>query len=82
MNVAHWARLYAISFAVAFVVIAGVQALKGHTARYALTQGLVWAALSATVFVLAAIRRWRKGQYCAVCADPPMPYRPGERKAD
>ena len=53
-------------FAIAFVVIAGAQALKGHTIAYAVTQGLIWGALSSMVYVLAAIYRWRKAIRCAV----------------
>ncbi|MGN6512024.1 MAG: hypothetical protein ACTHKZ_00390 [Lysobacteraceae bacterium] len=69
MNFARWVRLYATMFAIAFVVIAVAQALKGHTLAYAATQGLVWGALSALVYVLAAIYRWRKALRCEACAD-------------
>ena len=68
MDFARWARLYATMFAIAFVVIAAAQALKGHATAYALTQGLVWGALSSLVYVLAAVYRWRKAIRCAACA--------------
>jgi hypothetical protein len=69
MPLMHWLRLFLIAFCVAFVAITGAQALKGHTMTYALTQGLLWAGISAVVFVGAAVHRWRKGQACALC-DP------------
>lgn len=74
MGPARWLRLYARMFAIAFVVIAGAQALKGHDTAYALTQGLIWGALSSLVYVLAAIYRWRKAIRCAACTDAVTAY--------
>lgn len=70
MGKGFWIKRYAVVFAVAFIVIAAAQAMKGHTLAYAVTQGLIWAALSAAVFVATAIHRWRRGQHCALCRDP------------
>ena len=67
MPLLHWLRLFLAAFAVAFLVISAAQAIKGHTLAYAFTQGLVWASISAVVFVGAAVHRWRKGQACALC---------------
>ena len=53
MNLRHWLLMYATSFAVAFLVIALAQSAKGHDGRYALTQGLLWGAISAAIFVAA-----------------------------
>ena len=80
MNFARWARLYATMFVIAFVVIAGAQALKGHAIAYALTQGLIWGALSSLVYVLAAVYRWRKAIRCAACADVVAAYEAAPRK--
>ena len=47
----------------AFVVIAGAQLLKGNTLEYALSEGLLWSAISAAIFTAARAYRLRKGQY-------------------
>jgi hypothetical protein len=79
--------MYATSFAVAFLVIALAQSAKGHDGRYALTQGLLWGAISAAIFVAAAIHRWRRARSCPLCAEPPAAFRGdgdanGRRAAD
>ena len=81
MNLRHWLRLYASSFACAFVVIALAQAAKGHSLRYALVQGLIWATITAAVFVAAAIHRWRRARYCALCGDAPIPFEGADKSA-
>lgn len=45
-----WIRRFVLVFGGAWVVIVGAQLLKGHTIAYAAVQGLLWAAISATVF--------------------------------
>jgi hypothetical protein len=66
-----WIRRYLTVFAIAFAVIAVVQLLKGHTNRYAVVQGLVWATISATVFTGSRIWQSRRGRHCALCRDTP-----------
>jgi len=55
----------------AFVAIAAAQLLKGHPLDYAVSESLLWAVISATIFTAARACRLRKGQYCAVCGDLP-----------
>ena len=63
----RWIRRFIIIFGVAFVVIAGAQLLRGRTVQVAALHGFIWSAISATIFVVAQIRRERKLQRCAVC---------------
>ena len=65
-------RGFLVVLAGAFVVIAAAQLLKGNTLEYAASEGLLWAAISATIFTGARAYRLRQGQYCAVCGDVPL----------
>jgi hypothetical protein len=69
MGAAFWVRRFLIVFAGAFVVIAGVQFLKSHEIAYSATQGLLWAAATATVFTVSRIYQSRRGQHCSICKD-------------
>jgi hypothetical protein len=64
-------RGFFVVLAGAFVIIAGAQLIKGGTVEYAVSEGLLWSVISATVFTVARAYRLRKGQYCAVCGDLP-----------
>jgi hypothetical protein len=70
MGAAFWIRRFILVWTAAFVLIAGAQALKGHLA-YALTQGLLWATISAAVFIGGRLYQSRRGQHCAICRDTP-----------
>ena len=73
MNKAKLIRGFLVVLAGAFIVIAGVQLLKGNSVEYAAPEGLLWSMITAVVFTVARAYRLRKGQYCAVCGDlPPM----------
>lgn len=67
MNKLLWARRFAIIFALAFVVIAGSQLLRGRAVEFAVLHGLLWSAMSAAIFVAAQAYRERKQQRCAIC---------------
>lgn len=71
MSMAFWIRRFAVVFAGAFVVIGTGQLLKGHTAWHSASQGLVWAAVSASIFIAARLYQSRKGRHCALCRDMP-----------
>jgi len=72
MGIAFWIRRFAVVFAGAFVVIAAAQLLKGRTAMHAATEGLVWAAVAASIFVAARLIQSRRGRHCALCRDTPQ----------
>ena len=69
MSPTFWIRRFLLVFALALVIIAGAQMLKGHALRYSLTQGLLWAAIASTIFTGARIFQSRRGQHCAICRD-------------
>jgi hypothetical protein len=71
MGARFWIRRFIVVFSGALIIIAGAQLLKGHSASYAITQGLLWATISALVFVFGRIYQSRRGQHCAICNDIP-----------
>lgn len=66
-----WIRRFLTVFAIAFVIIAGVQWLKGRTSADALFQGAFWALLSTSLFTATRWYRARRGEHCALCRDTP-----------
>lgn len=71
MGVSFWVRRFFTVLVGAFLIIAGAQCLKGHEVGYALTQGLIWALVTASIFIAARMYQSRRGQHCAICKDTP-----------
>ena len=78
MGTAFWIRRFALAFTIAFVVIAGAQLLRGREVRSSLEHGLLWALVSAGVFVGARLYQSSRGKHCALCNDIPAP--PADRQ--
>ena len=77
MGATFWIRRFLQVLALTVAVIAGAQRLKGHDAMDALAQGLLWGAISTTVFIAARLRASRRRQHCALCRDTPELRAPG-----
>jgi hypothetical protein len=73
MNTGFWIRRFLAALVSAFVIITGAQLLRERPTEDAIVHGLVWSVISAAVFVAANYSRWRRGQRCVVCGDPPEP---------
>lgn len=71
MGKAFWIRRYLTAFVVAACLIGGSQLLRGHTVGYSVTHGLIWGAISSTVFVATRMYYSRRGYVCAMCQDTP-----------
>lgn len=71
MGPTFWIRRFSIVFLGAFVLLVAAQLLRGRTLEFATFHGLVWAAVSATIFTGARIYQSRQGQHCAICKDTP-----------
>lgn len=71
MGAAFWIRRFFLVWVFAALIIGGAQALKGHSLKYAMVQGLLWATVSAMVFTVSRFFRSRHGQHCAMCKDTP-----------
>ena len=54
------------AFLLATLGISGIQFLKGHAARYAISQGLVWGAISSFIYMLAYYFNNRRSGTCPV----------------
>lgn len=72
MGTSFWVRRFLLVFGIAFIVIAAAQLVQGESLNYAVTQALLWAAISATIFTGARIYQSRKGRHCALCQDVPQ----------
>ncbi len=83
MNTGFWIRRFLAALVAAFVIITGAQLLRGRPAGEAVTHGLVWSVITAAIYVGVNYSRWRRGQRCVVCGDPPEPRvsAPVDRKA-
>lgn len=68
MGLRFWVPRLAAVFAIAFLIIAASQLLKGHSIEDATTHGLLWAAISSALF--NATRYWnlRRCERCAVAS--------------
>ena len=71
MSKMFWLRRFLLVFCVAFTVIIGSHLLRGHELSYALTESVVWAMISAPIFVISRMHQSSKGQHCALCSDMP-----------
>lgn len=71
MGIGFWLRRYAFVFALAFAVIAAAQLLRGRELELALQHALLWAAMSAGVFLATRLYYSSRGVPCALCRDTP-----------
>ncbi|ACV27937.1 hypothetical protein [Kangiella koreensis] len=71
MSYSFWIkRFFAVLIGV-FVVVAVAQYLKNDDVAYALTQGAIWAPITAIIFTASRFFQARRGQHCALCKDTP-----------
>ena len=66
-NIIRW---YTTVFAIAFVVIASAHLLRARPMNFALSEALLWASISAAIYVATRIYNSRQGRTCAVCEEP------------
>lgn len=67
MGIGFRLRRFALVYLVALAFIAGGQLLRGRPVEQVLTHALLWALLTAAVYIAAFGYRSRRG--CAVCPD-------------
>lgn len=71
MGRAFWIRRFFVVLAAAFVLIAASHLVRGRGLEHALTEGGIWAIVTAVVFTGGRLYQSRRGQHCAVCRDTP-----------
>ncbi len=71
MSMSFWIRRYLKVSAIAVVLIALVQMLKGMPTTEAAVHGLLWGVITGAVFTLAHFWRVRRAGHCAICETPP-----------
>jgi hypothetical protein len=62
---------YVIALPVIFVLLAGVQYLKGKSVEYSIEFGILWALVSVTIFAIRRFYNYRKSINCKLCNDLP-----------
>ena len=65
MTKGFWIRRFALVYLAALALIAGGQMARGRAAEEALTHGLLWALITAVVYIVGFAYRARRG--CATC---------------
>jgi hypothetical protein len=71
MRIRFWLTRYLIAFTFAFLLLLGVELLKGHGVNAGSEFALFWGALSAAVFVGTRIYYVSLGKNCPMCNDLP-----------
>ena len=71
MGTVFWIRRFVTAFVVAVGLIGGSQLLRGHTVDYSAMHGLIWGAISSSVFIATRMFYARRGYACAMCQDTP-----------
>lgn len=66
-----WIFQYALALPAIFILLAGVQYLKGRSLEYSIEFGVLWALISVTFFALWRFYSFRKNIHCAICNDLP-----------
>ena len=60
MPIKKWAAQYGIAFPIIFVLLAGVQYLKGQTLGYSVEFGVIWTVISLSIFAARRAYNFRK----------------------
>ncbi len=71
MGVAFWIRRFVLVYLIALVAIGAAQWLRGRSIEVAAEHALIWAAVSAVVFISVRLYHARRGRHCALCGDTP-----------
>jgi hypothetical protein len=71
VGILFWLRRFLLVFCIAFALILGAHLLRGHELMFSLSESLLWAMISANIFVTARIYQSRMGRHCALCRDTP-----------
>ncbi len=71
MPIKKWVFQYLIALPIIFVLLAGIQYLKGRSLEYAIEFGVMWSLISVAIFALRRFYFYRKNIKCAVCNDIP-----------
>ncbi|TBR40563.1 hypothetical protein EYV96_10540 [Dyella terrae] len=71
MGWAFWVRRFMGVGLGTLVILTLAQCIKGHDLAESLMHGVIWAPITAAVFVGGRIYQSRRGMHCAICRDTP-----------
>ena len=80
MPIKKWIFQYSIALPVVFVLLAGVQYLKGLSLSYAIEFGVIWSVISISIFAVRRVYNFRKNIACELCNDLPLSEIPSDKK--
>ena len=66
-------RWFATTFTIAFLVIASAHLLRSRPLAYALSEALLWSAISAAIYTATRLYHQRRGTACAACGEDDLP---------
>lgn len=71
MGIAYWIKSYLLAAGPLFLILAGVEFVKGSSSGADFLGALAWAMVAAALFIGARYQRFRKSQACAPCDGDP-----------
>lgn len=71
MGILFWLRRFLLVFCIAFVLIMSAHLLRGHELMFSLSESLLWAMISASIFTASRISQSSKARRCGFCRDTP-----------
>lgn len=71
MPIKKWIFQFTIALVIIFIVLTGVQYLKGRSLEYSIEFGALWALASLAIFAIRRFYNYRKNINCAICNDLP-----------
>jgi hypothetical protein len=74
MDVLFWMKRFLWVFCIAFTLIFCTHLLRDHALKNSLSESLVWAMISANIFISSRIYQSRKGIHCTLCPENPKIY--------
>jgi hypothetical protein len=80
MRIGFWLKRGFYVFVIVMAILFCVELIKGHTIEQAIYFSLVWAGISAVIFILTRIYYVNKGINCQVCND--LPTEKGSKKVE
>ena len=71
MPVKKWILQYCIALPVVFLLLAGIQYLKGRALWYSIEFGMIWSFISVGIFAIRRAYNFKKHIDCQLCGDLP-----------
>ena len=71
MPLSFWIKRFLFIFSLVVASLLCVYLIRGKTVTTAVSEAVLWAAISATAVIVTRLVRLRRGEKCAMCQDSP-----------